>query len=618
MTPLSGAISAWQQRLCELELQVTALTSEKNSLAATCDELEIRLKSLKETLNQSSFPRLRLDAEGRILDCNTSAAQMLRNARTTLLQQLFHHFIHGEPQANFLEDLQSGIAHPKKFTRSIKLQAGTATLPAQLFLSPITNAQGTVDQFEVELLDQSKYEKLDFALWAAEQNFRELVAANPHPILLKDEEGRWLLANEALLRLFDLIGVDYHHKLLKQFLPKPLDLYPGLEALERAIASACQSARPLRQDVFVPHHNNSLRLDLLTVPLTHPNGSPRGVLALGYDLTERDETEKAIHISEKSLASVFKNTMDALFVLDADFCITELNPSACDLLQKTSSELLGKPFDTSIGLKGAAAQRYRRLLRRGIGGGEWHLNPSPQRRLIVDYRTHAHVLPDIHFIALRDITERRRLEEELLESSEREQRRIGRDLHDGLGQKLTAIEFLTQSLRENIPPELADQQALAKQICQRLRDTITETRALVRGMSPFLHGKDGLQTGLRQLVEITHALGLLQCRFHSPSPVPVKNEEVANHLYRIAQEAINNCLKHSKARHLTVHLARWGHGLQLKITDDGQGLPSDPVRATGMGLRLMKHRAALLGAELEINSAAGEGVHLSCTLPSLP
>ncbi len=205
-------------------------------------------------------------------------------------------------------------------------------------------------------------------------------------------------------------------------------------------------------------------------------------------------------------------------------------------------------------------------------------------------------------------------QKQVLTISEREQRRFGAELHDSLGQQLTAIELMCQSLKEDLHSARPDLEKQAAQICQFLRDAIAQTRSLARGLSPVNLEADGLAEALGGLAMRMSELGRLKCTFKSPSPVRVEDNLVAGHLFRIAQEAVNNAVKHSRASEAVIRLTDTGGALQLEISDDGQGLPKTPKPSQGIGLQVMKHRASVIGAELEVRSQPGKGVTVICTL----
>lgn len=211
--------------------------------------------------------------------------------------------------------------------------------------------------------------------------------------------------------------------------------------------------------------------------------------------------------------------------------------------------------------------------------------------------------------------EQRRLEKELLEISEREQHRIGQDLHDGLGQQLTAIEMLCTGLKEDV----AGQPAVAAQverISQFLRESISHVRLLARGLVPVGDGPDALRAGLEELVQRMNSSGRVTVTFVAPRSVAVSEGPVAGHLYRIAQEALNNAFKHGQATEVVIRLEPAEGGLELAIADNGRGLQKSSTR--GLGLHAMRHRASLIGAELTVESKPGQGVTIRCRLPVAP
>jgi len=220
-----------------------------------------------------------------------------------------------------------------------------------------------------------------------------------------------------------------------------------------------------------------------------------------------------------------------------------------------------------------------------------------------------------HWVAIqRDITALRRLEKEGLEVAEREQRRIGQDLHDGLGQRLTAIELMCESLRSDLASLRPGLEKQAAQVCQFLRETIRQTRSLAHGLAPFKVDAGGLEVALTELAQTASAPGRVRCRVECPAPVLLEDNEAAAHLYRIAQEAVNNAVRHSQASELTIHLSQRNGAWCLQVTDNGQGLPKTRPERQGMGLEVMKHRASVIGAELSVESSPGQGVTILCRL----
>lgn len=210
--------------------------------------------------------------------------------------------------------------------------------------------------------------------------------------------------------------------------------------------------------------------------------------------------------------------------------------------------------------------------------------------------------------------EHKRLELEILAVSERERHSIGADLHDNLGQRLTALELMCTTLKEDAAPhpELTQQLDL---MARMLREAISQTRLLARGLVPVGNDPDALLIGLSELAERINALGKLNCRFVAPDSFELGDAFIAGHLYRIAQESVNNALKHSGASSVILRLSQSDEATTLEISDNGQGLPKSPTKRQGLGLGVMQHRASAIGAELTISSKRGGGVAIRCVLP---
>jgi len=209
--------------------------------------------------------------------------------------------------------------------------------------------------------------------------------------------------------------------------------------------------------------------------------------------------------------------------------------------------------------------------------------------------------------------EHQRLEREILEVTERERQSIGADLHDNLGQRLTALEFMCAALKEDARAQPALAQRLDA-MGAMLREAIAQTRSLARGLVPVGNDPDALQYGLTELTERTSGSGRIACRFECPQPVTITDAFSASHLYRIAQEAVNNAMKHAHATEIVIRLFRKEGALVLEISDNGAGL-SKTGKSRGIGLGVMRHRASAIGADLAVESKRGEGVTIRCSFP---
>ena len=216
---------------------------------------------------------------------------------------------------------------------------------------------------------------------------------------------------------------------------------------------------------------------------------------------------------------------------------------------------------------------------------------------------------------VRDITERKRLEKEILEISEREQRRIGQDLHDGLCQHLAGIEMLSQVLAHKLEPRSKAAAARAPEIARAVREAISQTRLLARGLSPVTLESEGLMSALAELALNTGKLFRIRCVFDCPEVVKFNDHAAATHLFRIAQEAVSNAIKHGKAKNISVQLREAADDISVRVSDDGIGFPENFSGGTGMGLRIMQARIGMVGGTLRVEQNPDGGVTVSCHAP---
>jgi len=215
-------------------------------------------------------------------------------------------------------------------------------------------------------------------------------------------------------------------------------------------------------------------------------------------------------------------------------------------------------------------------------------------------------------IVLRaDVAHRERLEHEVLAISEREQRRIGQDLHDGLCQQLTGVSLLSRSLQHQLTGAPADD---AGRITHLINECIEQTRRVTRGLHPVPEEPTGLQLALTELAASVSETARVPCRCDIPQPVPIPDQTAATNLYRIAQEAVQNALRHARASQITIGLRMDERAITLTVRDDGQGI-SDARPRSGLGLDIMDYRADSLGATLTVGRADGGGTLVTCRLP---
>jgi PAS domain S-box-containing protein len=315
-------------------------------------------------------------------------------------------------------------------------------------------------------------------------------------------------------------------------------------------------------------------------------------------------------------------------ILDADTgCITDVNPFLVKLLGRTRRQFLGKQL-WEIGLfkdarKSKAA--FRELQREGyIRYENLPLETKNGRRIEVEFVSNVYQAAGARVIQcnIRDITMRKHVEMEkaILESSEREQRRIGQELHDGLCQQLTGVALLAKALAKKLSAKMSTESAEVAEITELINQAVDQTRDLARGLSPVEVEAAGLVPALHKFAASTERFFGISCVFTYDEASPFQRPQMlslSTHLYRIAQEAVNNAIQHGKARRVILGLTTAGDRGILTVRDDGIGVPADAENnKQGLGLRSMRYRAGMIKASLDIRrEELSGGTIVTCSFP---
>jgi PAS domain S-box-containing protein len=217
------------------------------------------------------------------------------------------------------------------------------------------------------------------------------------------------------------------------------------------------------------------------------------------------------------------------------------------------------------------------------------------------------------------VGERNRLESALLDISEQEKRRLGEDLHDGLCQSLSGLAFMARSLTKTLEAQQLTGAAVeAAHLADLIHQSVEQSRDIAKGLHPVVMDAEGLVSALHELAARSSGSGGIVCRLRCAQMVPITDNGVALHLYRIAQEAVTNALKHSGAHSITLTLKLRQNVLTLSVADDGRGLPDGTQTSDGMGVRLMKYRADVIGADFSIKRRKNRGTRMTCLLRMKP
>lgn len=320
------------------------------------------------------------------------------------------------------------------------------------------------------------------------------------------------------------------------------------------------------------------------------------------------ETLNALKKSNERFRLLFERSRDALLFSDDKGSLLEVNTAACQLLGYSREELLDMTLSdlllTEFNEFNEANEQFTGELTFMQRDGECrHAEFSACR-----------FGPNLNLSILRDITERRNLEAQIQEISENEQRRIGQDLHDDLGQALTGISFLAKVLQQRLAARGVSEAVDAGTIVTLLNDALSHTKQLARGLCPVVLESRDIQTALQQLAGNIEGLFGVSARVECSHSIELQDKAVATHLYRIAQEATTNAIKHGKAQDILLKVTQHNGVISLQIQDDGIGFSRRKSKSKGMGLRVMQYRARIIGGTLEIERGPKGGMVVKCSL----
>jgi PAS domain S-box-containing protein len=345
----------------------------------------------------------------------------------------------------------------------------------------------------------------------------------------------------------------------------------------------------------------------------------QGLLRARADLQQRVERRTVeLATANYALETLIAASPLSIISIDLERHVRRWNPAAERLFGWKEAEVLGQPLPN---LPEENRERYEAELE--LDHGTALTEPIETQRVrrdgsIVDVSCWCAPLfkadgePAGAMGIFMDITERKRLERAILETSEREQRRIGQDLHDHLCQHLLGVACMLKALAASAQQQSTDTAAL-HQAAHLVNEGVAQARKIARGLHPVELDAEGLMSALRELADRTNTS--IPCELHCDPPVLVEDPGAAMHIYRIAQEAVVNALRHGCASRIRIELVEEGDRVALSVSDDGIGLPLEPYHRESMGLHIMKYRANAIGGALKLETPPAGGTRVTCSIP---
>ncbi len=336
--------------------------------------------------------------------------------------------------------------------------------------------------------------------------------------------------------------------------------------------------------------------------------------------------EQKLRESEARARSILKTTVDAIITIDERGTVKTFNRAAEELFQYSSSDVIGKNVHMLM------PQPYRREhdgymenyqksgnakiigIGREVTGKRKDGTTFPMYLAVSEVNVNGNRL---YTGIIRDITEQRRLEQEVLRISEHERHRIGQDLHDGLGQMLTGITLINKNIAASLKEENHPLAGDVHEITDLVKEADEYARNLSRNLIPVELDSSGLVTALERLTVNAERLFNIECTLHNVVNIHFDDPTSLTHMYRIVQEATSNAVKHGSASKVAISMEYDDTKLVVKIEDNGTGFTKDWDKQKGLGVRIMKFRSRLIGANLEIENNSKGGATIIITLLSV-
>ena len=629
-------------------------------------ELEAAIQRYVDLFDFAPIAYVSFDRMGRIEEINLAAARLIKTTRKRLIGSSFAVHVMKEDTGLFLDHLLRCRSSKTRVETELHLRnrAG-APIPVQLSSAPITSVRRNGPLlYQTAIVDLTEQKQAEEAIRESELRYRTLFDFVPVAVYSCDAKG---LIQDFNQRAVELWGREpKKDDPSEKFCGSFKMLYPDGRPMPH---EKCPMARALRGETFeagdlevLVEGNNGARRNVLVSPtaLRDPRGKIIGAINCFYDITERHQTEKALQKSEERYRAIVSQSVAGMARADLQGRLKFVNQRLCEMLGYTEAELVGKTirslthrddraenmklFQRMLG-KGKPYELEKRFIRKD-GSILWSsISASPVTdeagktqsavAVIIDIsdrkKAQAELEDATSYLEFRvqeqtrelqaankklkkEIKQRKGLEGQILEVSDREQQRLGIELHDGLCQHLTAIAFMARATALRLKNHRVIDPTDIEKIAELVNGAANDARNLARALHHVDVDSSDLVPALEDLVD--REIWKTPCRLKIAPGFHIENDAAAAHLYRIAREAVINANKHAQAREIVVNLDRSRKGITLSISDNGVGIPASMNPSAGMGFHIMNQRAKSIGGRLEIASRKNGGTRVTCHLPN--
>ncbi|MBK7976639.1 MAG: PAS domain S-box protein [Deltaproteobacteria bacterium] len=433
---------------------------------------------------------------------------------------------------------------------------------------------------------------------------------------MKDEVGRYVFMSRVLERRLGIPRESWRG--MSDFDLFPVEVAEQFRRHDRVVLEAGRAIEIVEEEV-TPDRGRVSWLNS-KFPYTSASGE-RFVGGLGVDVSERIRATEQLRDREARLTAILETAAEAILTLHVDGRIDSVNPATEKLFGYAAGELVGESITrlvtapaNPLALGAAAGTRLLEDWVSAHGPVDREVTGRHRDGRLIALAVSAAALREHQAVVamFRDLTRQKELEAEVLDIAALEQGRLGQELHDDLAQELTGIRLLAGALAKRVAGR--EEEALAAKVMETVARAQQRVRAIARGLVPLAVEPETLPDALEELVARAAEQSAVECRFERQEDVRVRDGIVATHLLKIAQEALHNAIRHARPRHVWVRLGAEGGHLMLSVRDDGDGFPAGDDGGAGLGLKLMRDRAGVIGAHLAVESRPGDGTRVSCVV----
>lgn len=589
----------------------------------TLEELQESEERFRSIIENAPFGYYRVDLRGLFEYVNTEWQRMFGLSREDVIGRHFSITQSGEGRRQ-TEDQVGKVLAGETVRGEFGMRRKDGMMIYQTYYSQPLYHRGEIVGAEGFLNDISERKSAEMALRRSRRLLSQIIEGSPIPTFVIDEEHRithWNRACEILTGYSsdDMIGTR------RQWEPFYREERPTLADI---IISALQEPEAVRRHegeyrkspvleeaaegerFFAALGSRGKWLSFTAALLRDAEGNISGAIETLQDVTERKRAEDEKIRAYTELEQIFNSTPVGMRVIDRNYSVLHLNRRFMEMFDLDSRHFARSgqaDWDREI------IEADRVLMNRILAGEryvEYEIRTAVNEDEAV-FIVHAspYFSKDGNVIGVienfTNITEMRSLQNGIMRIAEIERQRIGQDLHDGLGQNLTAVTFLIEALKEKTAERFKVGIPDIENIESMIRDAIVQTRSLSRMLSPVEMEKNGLRSALDEMASSTEKIFHVSCKIYQDGNFFVSDNQAATHLFYIAREAVTNSIKHGKAASIHIHLVAGSELLRIVIQDDGVG--AQEKKNTGLGLRIMRYRAGIIGAEFQAGNREGGG-----------